>query len=70
VKSNKSLESVEDSRMNNEIENFINIHHPCIFGPIGLVIPIESGSSQEFKIVRLYLEGCSQAEVQTVRPIW
>jgi hypothetical protein len=36
-----------------EIENLINFRHPCIAAPICFVLPIESGSRQELKIVRL-----------------
>jgi hypothetical protein len=45
--------------MENEIEKLINLRHPCIAAPIGFVFPLESGSRQELKIVRLYLESCS-----------
>jgi serine/threonine protein kinase len=48
----------------------INLRHPCIVGPIGFVFGLESGSRQELKIVRLYLEGLSLAEVFCVRPVW
>jgi serine/threonine protein kinase len=56
--------------MENEIENLINLRHPCIAGPIGFVLGIESGILQEFKIIRLYLDGCSLAEVVSVCPVW
>jgi serine/threonine protein kinase len=56
--------------MENEIQNLINLRHPCIASPIGFVLPIESGSLQELKIVRLYSEHCSLAEVLVVRPVW
>jgi serine/threonine protein kinase len=56
--------------MENELENLINLRHPCIAGPIGFVFGIKSGIRQEFKIVRLYLEGCSLAEVLSARPVW
>jgi hypothetical protein len=70
VKSIPHSKYVEKSQMENEIEKFINLQHPCIAAPIGFVVPIESGNAQELKIVRLYLEGCSLAEVLSVRPVW
>jgi serine/threonine protein kinase len=52
----------------------INLRHPCIAGPIGFVFDFdfgfESGSLQELKIVRLWVEGCSLAEVLSVGPVW
>jgi serine/threonine protein kinase len=56
--------------MENEIENLINLRHPCIAGPIGFSFGIDPGSQQELKIVRLYLEGCSLAEVLSIVPVW
>jgi serine/threonine protein kinase len=56
--------------MENEIENLINLRHPCIAAPIGFVFPIESGRPRELKIVRLYFEGCSLAKVVSVNPVW
>jgi hypothetical protein len=53
-----------------EIEALINLRHPCISAPIGFVFPIESGSPQELKIVRLYLDGYSLLEVISIHPIW
>jgi serine/threonine protein kinase len=70
VKSIPLLESIERSQMEHEIENLINLHHPCIAAPIGFVVRIESGDAQELKIVRLYLEGLSLFEVLSVRPVW
>jgi serine/threonine protein kinase len=70
VKSMLHSKSIKKSRMNNEIENLINLRHPCIAGPIGFVTGIESGNPQELKIVRLYFEGCSLTEVLSVRPVW
>jgi hypothetical protein len=55
VKSNPLSENVQKSQIENEIENeiekLINLRHPCIAGPIGFVVPIESDSPQELKIV-------------------
>jgi serine/threonine protein kinase len=70
VKSIELSESVTESQMENEIENLINLRHLCIAGPIGIVFGIESDSPQELKIVRLYLEGYSLAEVLSVGPEW
>jgi serine/threonine protein kinase len=56
--------------MEKELEHLINLRHPCIAGPIGFVIRIESDIEQHLKIVRLYSEGCSLAEILSVRPIW
>jgi serine/threonine protein kinase len=70
VKSIPCSDCVEKSGMENEIENLINLRHPCISNPIGFVFPVESGSWQELKIVRLYLEGCSLSEVVSMNPSW
>jgi hypothetical protein len=70
VKSIAHLECVEKSRIENAIENLINLRHPCIAAPIGFVVSIESGSLQELKIVRLYSEGWSLAEVIFGNPEW
>jgi hypothetical protein len=70
LKSKPHSETVEKSDIANEIEKLINLRHPCIIPPIGFVSRIESGSRQELKIVRLYLEGCSLSEVVSVNPIW
>jgi serine/threonine protein kinase len=70
VKSVELSESVQKSRMESELENLINLRHPCIAGPIGFIFGIESDSRQELKIVRLYSEGCSLAEVFSIRPVW
>jgi serine/threonine protein kinase len=70
VKSISHSGSVKESRMDNEIENLINLRHPCIAGPIGFITGIESGNREELKIIRLYFEGCSLSEVISVRPVW
>jgi hypothetical protein len=70
VKSMSHSENVQESRMNNKIENLINLRHPCIAGPIGFIPGIESGNGQELKIVRLYFEGYSLSEVISVCPVW
>jgi serine/threonine protein kinase len=61
---------IEKSQIDEEIEKLVNLRHPCIIGPIGFVFPIESDSPQELNIIRLYCEGCSLAEVLSVRPEW
>jgi hypothetical protein len=66
MKSKPLSENVEES----EIEKLMNLRHPCITAPLGFVLPIESGSSQELKLVRMYLEGCSLTEVVSVHPMW
>jgi serine/threonine protein kinase len=70
MKSKPLSENVEESQIAKEIENLINLRHPCIAGPIGFVFRIESGNRQELNMVRLYLEGCSLSEVVSVNPIW
>jgi serine/threonine protein kinase len=70
MKSKPHWESIEESAIENEIEKMINLRHPCIAAPIGFVFQIESGSRQELKIVRMYLEGCSLSEVVSVNPKW
>jgi hypothetical protein len=57
-------------QLENEIENLINLRHPCRAPPIGFGFPIESGSLQELKILRLYSEHCSMPEVLFVPQVW
>jgi hypothetical protein len=70
MKSKRLSENAGESEIENEIEKLINLRHPCIVAPIGFVFRVESGSRQELKIVRLYLEGCSLLDVISVSPIW
>jgi serine/threonine protein kinase len=70
VKSIVSSESVEKSRLDNEMENLINLRHSCVSNPIGFVFPIESSSSHKVEIFRFYFEGCSLSEVESVNPSW
>jgi serine/threonine protein kinase len=70
LKSVPLSENVEESQIGKEIEKLINFRHPCVTPPIGFVFPTESGSQQELKMIRLYLEGCSLLEVVSVNPIW
>jgi serine/threonine protein kinase len=70
MKSMPLSDKVEESEIERELEKLINLRHPCIAAPIGFVFPIDSGSRQESKIVRMYLEGCSLLEVVSVNPLW
>jgi serine/threonine protein kinase len=70
MRSNPHCENVSKLSIEKELENLINLHHPCIAAPIGFVFPIESGNQQELKIVRMYFEGCSLLEVISVNPKW
>jgi hypothetical protein len=70
VKSKPLSETVSEAEIVNEIENLINLRHPCIAAPIGFAFRIESGIRRELKIVRKYLEGCSLLEVISVNPHW
>jgi serine/threonine protein kinase len=63
-------ENISESEIEKEVEKLINLVHPCIAAPIGFVVPIESGSRQELKIVRMYFDGCSLLEVISVNAIW
>jgi hypothetical protein len=44
----------------------MNLRPPCTTPPIGFVLRLESGSRQELKIGRMYLDGCSLLEVISV----
>jgi serine/threonine protein kinase len=70
VKSISLSESVEKSQIVNGLESLINLRHSCIAAPIGFVVSIESVCWEELKIVRSYSEGCSLAEILSVRPMW
>jgi hypothetical protein len=65
------VESKPDSEKVSEsgIEKLINLRHPCISAPIGFIIPIESDSLRELKIVRMYLEVFSLSKVISVNPL-
>jgi hypothetical protein len=65
VKSISVPDLTENCGIESEIENLINLHHPCISAPIGFVV-----SPQELKIARLYSERISLAEVLATRPAW
>jgi serine/threonine protein kinase len=68
VKSVNGMNSTEG--LKNEIENLLNLSHPCILSPIGFIIGRESRMSEDFKIVRLYVEEKSLSEVISVNPVW
>jgi serine/threonine protein kinase len=53
-----------------EIENLLNLCHPCIAPPIGFGFPVQSSESQKLKILRFYAEGNSLAEVISINPVW
>jgi serine/threonine protein kinase len=53
-----------------ELENLLNLRHPCITGPIGFIFTGEFGESPKMKIVEFYAEGNSLAEVLSVNPVW
>jgi hypothetical protein len=68
VKSKHHWEFVENCRI--ELENLLNLRHPCIAVPIGFVFPVELSDSRELKIVELNAEEHSLAEVISVNPVW
>jgi hypothetical protein len=70
VNSMKLSESNENREIAKEIENKLNILHPCISVPIGFILPAESSELRELKIVGLFVEGCSLAEVILTNPMW
>jgi hypothetical protein len=53
-----------------EIENQLNLSHPCILSPIGFIFGPDLTISGELKIVGLYWEGSSLSEVISENPIW
>jgi hypothetical protein len=67
VKSFHLSEFIGSRQIENEIENQVNLHHPCIIAPIGFLFQI---GSQELMIARLYVEGCLLREVLSVNPMW
>jgi serine/threonine protein kinase len=70
VKSISQSEWVEQSHIEKEIENLINVRHPCIVAPIGFVFGSESEMLRDLKIVGLYPEGSSLSEVISINPGW
>jgi hypothetical protein len=71
VNSKDGLESTDSLKI--ELEKLMNLCHPCIVGPIGFISGTKLSElrvSEEFKIVRLYPEGSSLAEVISTNPVW
>jgi hypothetical protein len=56
------------AQLRNEIENQLNLCHPCILGPIGFIFRTDLAVSQELKIVKFYSEGNSLTEVISMNP--
>jgi hypothetical protein len=67
VKSIKLSVFVERVHLERNIENLMNLRHPCIAGVIGVVF---SSPLQELKIVRIYLSCCSLSEIISGSPKW
>jgi hypothetical protein len=70
VKSISFTECVEKSQLENEIENLLDLRHPCIAAPIGFVSPSKSEILRELKMVGLNWDGDSLAEVISKSPEW
>jgi serine/threonine protein kinase len=70
VNSMSLSESVENREITQEIEKEVNVLYPCISVLIGFVLPAESSELWELKIVPLFVEGCSLAEVILTNPVW
>jgi serine/threonine protein kinase len=70
MKSKPLSDNISESEIVNEIENLINLRHPCIAAPIAFAFGIESGIRRELKVVRMFLEGYSLMEVMSVTPFW
>jgi serine/threonine protein kinase len=68
VKSVHGLKSNETLRI--EIENLLNLYHPCILSPIGFIIGRELTISEELRIVRFYAEDKSLSQVISMNPVW
>jgi serine/threonine protein kinase len=66
VKSIDLCECVESSQIQQEIEILKNLRHPCIEGPIGFVVPLES---RTLKIIRSYMD-TTLSEVLSTSPHW
>jgi hypothetical protein len=66
VKSIDLCECVEMCQIEQEIQILNNLRHPCIAGPIGFIVPVES---QKLKIVRSYVS-TTLSEVLSASPQW
>jgi hypothetical protein len=67
VKSTSRAICVENCALEKALEELMNLRHPCIAGPIGIV---HSSSLQGLKIVRVYAGGYSLSTVVSVLPEW
>jgi hypothetical protein len=70
IKSISLSDRVETKDLVNELENEVNLYHPCIATPIGFVFPTESSESRELRIGYLLSEGDSLKEVLLTNPEW
>jgi tRNA A-37 threonylcarbamoyl transferase component Bud32 len=72
VKSLCLLKNIESERLQQEIENLMNLRHSCIVCPIGFFLPSQSQSQLwGFEIVSLYYWGGSLSEAISVSPeLW
>jgi hypothetical protein len=71
VKSICLLKDIESERLQQQIENLVNLQHLCIVCPIGFVLPSQSQSQWwGFEIVRLYYWSGSLSQIISVSPEW
>jgi serine/threonine protein kinase len=70
VKSIPLSEFIEDSEIENEIENVLNLRHPLIVTPFRFLSPAESALCGELKSARLYAVGGSLTDVLLTQPSW
>jgi serine/threonine protein kinase len=68
VNSKNGLESKENFIV--KIENQLNLSHSCILSLIGFIFGPDLTISGKLKIVEMYLEDSSLAEVISENPIW
>jgi hypothetical protein len=68
VESISGFESVEDVRI--EIENHLNLSHPCILRSIGFIFRREFRVSEDLKIVQFSSECNSLSELISMNPVW
>jgi serine/threonine protein kinase len=61
---------VEDGQIASELDNLLTLCHPLIAVPIGFAFAKGSIQARELKIVRLYAEGGSLADVLSAPPPW
>jgi serine/threonine protein kinase len=70
VKSVHLSESLDTAKIENEIENLVNLRHPLIAAPIGFALMGKSAGVRELKIARSYGQSGTLAEVITAPPPW